>query len=81
MEQDHLVAAQRAATAFSLFGLSSRLDRDSRLIVLDLALKQGKSLVELMRLHIYREDFILFPLAHQSIQKNEFEEMDMLKVR
>lgn len=76
LEDDHIKSIQLAATVFNLFALSGRLpDHDSRLVVLDTALQQGKALAELLRLHIFREDFIVFPLAHKYISKNEFDEM------
>lgn len=77
LEDDHIKSVQLAATVFNLFALSGRLpDHDSRLIVLDLALQQGKALAELLRLHIFREDSIVFPIAHKYISKNEFDAME-----
>lgn len=76
LEDDHIKSVQLAATVFNLFALSGRLpDHDSRLVVLDIALQQGKSLVELLRLHIFREDSIVFPIAHKHISKDEFDAM------
>ncbi len=76
MEEDHLKAIQLAGIIFNLFGLCVRLpDERSRLLVLDTALEQGKTLVELLRLHIFRENNIVFPLAHQYIDKSEFDQM------
>ena len=75
-EEDHLKSIQLTAITFNFFGLVSRLpDPKSRLMVLDAALEQGKALVELLRLHIFREENIAFPLAHQSISENEFDLM------
>ena len=37
----------------------------------DLAYNNGKELVELLRLHIYREDNTLFPLAQQLLTEEE----------
>lgn len=77
LEDDHIKSVQLAATVFNLFALSGRLpDHNSRLVVLDIALQQGKSLVELLRLHIFREDSIVFPIAHQHISKHEFDTME-----
>ncbi len=76
LEDDHIKSVQLAATVFNLFALSGRLpDPDSRLVVLDIALQQGKSLVELLRLHIFRENSIVFPIAHKHISKHEFDMM------
>lgn len=76
MEDDHVKAIQLAGIIFNFFGLYSRLpDEKSRLIVLDAAIEQGKTLVELLRLHIFRENSIVFPLAHKYIEQSEFDQM------
>ena len=77
LEEDHIKIHQLAAVVFNFFGLTMRLpDLDSRLIVLDAAIEQGKVLVELLKLHIFREDNVVFPLAHKYIRQEEFELMD-----
>ncbi|MBV6494200.1 MAG: hypothetical protein LDLANPLL_02231 [Turneriella sp.] len=77
MEDDHVKSMQLAAVVLNFLGLAFRLpDERSRLIVLDAALEQGKNLVELLRLHMFREDNVLFSLAHRLISNTEFEEMD-----
>ena len=74
LEEDHLTATQQAAVVFNFLSLSHRLpDHNSRLIVLDLALEQGKSLVELLALHIFREENIVFPLAQKLLSKSELD--------
>ncbi|MBZ0167150.1 MAG: hemerythrin domain-containing protein [Candidatus Omnitrophica bacterium] len=76
MEGDHLKAIQLAGIVFNFFGLSVRLpDERSRMIVLDAAIEQGKTLVELLRLHIFRENSIVFPLGHKYIKTSEFDQM------
>jgi iron-sulfur cluster repair protein YtfE (RIC family) len=76
MEDDHLKAVQLAAVVLNFMGLALRLpDEKSRLIVLDAALEQAKTLVELMRLHIFREDNVIFSSAHRLISKSEFDHM------
>jgi len=73
MEDDHIKFIQLATLAFNMLGLASRLpDPHSRTLVYDVAYNNGKELVELLRLHIFREDSVLFPLAHQLIEKDEF---------
>lgn len=75
-EEDHIKIVQLVSVIFNFFGLVSRLsDSQSRLLVLDAALEQGKSLVELLRLHIFREDHILIPQAHRYCGFEELEEM------
>ena len=60
----------------NFLGLGSRLeDNKSREIVFELAYEQGKVIVETMRLHIYREDETLFPLAMKLISKEVLKEM------
>lgn len=74
MVDDHLKAAQLAAVVLNFLGLAMRLpDEKSRLIVLDAALEQAKALVELMRLHIFREDNVIFSSAHQLISTAELD--------
>jgi len=76
MEDEHTKAMQLAAVVLNFLGLAFRLpDERSRLIVLDAALEQGKNLVELLRLHIFREDNLVFSLAHRLISRVEFDEM------
>lgn len=76
LEDDHLKLMQLASVTFNLFGLSSRLpDISSRAITLDTSIEQGKAMIELLRLHIFREDNVVFPLAHKYILQSEFEDM------
>ncbi len=77
MEDDHFKAIQLAAVVLNFMGLSFRLpDEHSKLLVLDAALEQGKALVELLRLHIFREDNLVFPSAHRLISQVEFDRME-----
>jgi hemerythrin-like domain-containing protein len=76
MQDEHLKMIQLAAVVFNFFGLSARLpDPKSRLVTLDVAIEQGKTLVETMRLHIFREDNIVFPLAHKHIDRDTLDKM------
>jgi len=57
-------------------GLGSRLEyKISREIDFELAYKRGIAILETLRLHIYRVDDTLFPLAMKLISREEFEEM------
>lgn len=77
LEDDHIKTMQLAAITFNFLGLAARLpDPPSRAITLDAALEQGKELVELLRLHIFREDNVVFPLAVKHIAENEFREAE-----
>lgn len=76
MEDEHAKAMQLAAVVVNFLGLVFRLpDERSGMIVLDAALEQGKNLVELLRLHVFREDNVVFSLAHRLISAAEFDEM------
>ena len=77
LEDDHIKVMQLAAVTFNFFGVAPRLpDPASRALVLDAALEQGKTLVELLRLHIFREDHIVFPLAHKHVTPDELDDME-----
>ncbi len=76
MQDEHAKAMQLAAVVVNFLGLVFRLPHErSAMIVLDAALEQGKNLVELLRLHVFREDNVVFPLAHRLISAAEFDEM------
>lgn len=76
MEDEHVQIIQLSTLAFNFLGLAQRLpDVNSQSIVSDLAFEQGRQIVEILRLHIKREDETLFPLACQLIEQDEFEEM------
>lgn len=74
MEDDHVKFIQLAALAFNLLGLGSRLrDKEAQMLTFDLAYNAGRELIELLRLHIFREDETLFPLSQQVLYKKDFE--------
>lgn len=76
MEDEHVKAMQLSAIVLNFLGLTHHLpDERSRLLVLDSALEQAKSLVELLRLHLFREDNVVFPLAHRLITLGELDAM------
>lgn len=73
MEDDHNKFIQLATLSFNLLGLGSRLrDPESRAITFDLAYNNGIELTEMLRLHIFREDETLFPLAQQLLTEEDF---------
>jgi len=76
MEDEHVTFIQFSALVFNFLSLASRLpDIRSQSMVSDLAYEQGLQLIEMLRLHIQREDQTLFPLAVNLISEEEFEEM------
>ncbi|MBS1488776.1 MAG: hemerythrin domain-containing protein [Bacteroidetes bacterium] len=84
MEDDHVKFIQLGTLTFNLLGLAARLkDRTSQLFVLDTAYENGRELIELLKLHIYREDHTLFPLAQRLLSCDEFESIEnkMLRYR
>ena len=61
LETDHVKSIQMAAVAFNMLALFLRIpDEKSRFIILDIALNQAKELLELLKVHIYREDTMIF---------------------
>lgn len=76
MEDEHAKAMQLAAVVLNFLGLVFRLpDERSGMIVLDAVLEQSKNLIELLRFHVFREDSLVFPLAHRLIIRAEFDAM------
>lgn len=72
LEDEHIKSIQLAAVIFNLFALFSRIpDERSRIMVLDVAVQESKALVELLKVHIFREDTILFTYAHNNLSKDE----------
>lgn len=76
LEDDHLTLAQTAAVAFNFFSLFGKLaDDKSRALVLDVALQKSDDLIELLRLHIFREESSLIAQAHKIFSKEELDKM------
>lgn len=72
MEDEHIKVAQAAAIVFNFLGLGSRLpDSRSKEITFEAAFEQGMAIVETMKLHIFREENILFPQAMKLISKDD----------
>ncbi len=76
MLEDHVKIVQLSALAFNMMSLAFRLpDRASSLMVLDLAIEQCKALHEALKLHIFREDHIVWTLAHKYLTPAELDDM------
>jgi hemerythrin-like domain-containing protein len=76
MEDDHIKFIQLGTLCFNMLGLAARLgDERSRMFVYDLAYDNGRELAEMVRLHIHREDNVLFPLAQKLLKPAEFAAM------
>lgn len=73
---DHLQVLQLSAVIFNFFAVASRLpDPESRGIVLTAAVEQGQILAEQLRLHMFREDHVVFSLAHEYLSEAELDAM------
>lgn len=73
MEDDHLKVNQSTCLVFNLLGLAPRLDdAKSREILLEHAFNLGQEIVETLRLHIFKENTVIFPLAQQLISEDEW---------
>lgn len=72
MEDDHIKFIQLGSLTFNLLGLAPRYrDEQARMFTYDVAYNNAKELVELLKLHIFREDNTLFPLAQKFLSKEE----------
>lgn len=76
MEDDHVKFIQLGALTFNLLGLATRItDEKSRIFIFETAYNNGRELIELMRLHIFREDHTLFPLAQKLLTPADQDEI------
>ncbi|MBK7128021.1 MAG: hemerythrin domain-containing protein [Crocinitomicaceae bacterium] len=72
MEDDHVKFIQLGSLIFNFLGLAARLpDGHSRYLVLDIAFHNGKELVELLKLHVFREDNTVLPMAQKLFTTEE----------
>ncbi|PKP51558.1 MAG: hypothetical protein CVT95_00590 [Bacteroidetes bacterium HGW-Bacteroidetes-12] len=78
MEDDHVKFIQLGALVFNFLGLAPRLrDTQSRIFTYDVAFNNAKELIELIRLHIFREDNTLFPLAQKFMTPEDFKNITL----
>jgi len=76
LEAEHTEAIQLSGMILNCFSLYPQiLEKDSKQVVLTHMLVLGKKLVELMELHIFREDKIIFCLAQKLLSEAEFDKM------
>ncbi len=72
LEDEHVKIIQMVSVTFNIFALFVRIpDERSRIMILDVALNQAKELLELLKLHIYREDTIIFSYANRHLSMDE----------
>ncbi|KUG26455.1 hypothetical protein ASZ90_003703 [hydrocarbon metagenome] len=73
IEDEHIKVAQAGAIVFNFLGLGSRLpDQRSKEITFQAAYEQGIAIIETMKLHIFREENILFSQAMKLFGEKEF---------
>jgi len=76
MQDDHTRGVRLAAVACSFFGLAARLpDEQSGMLTLSSAVQQSKDLIDLIRLHIFREETILFGFANKHFSVEELDRL------
>ncbi len=76
LEDEHVKTIQLSSVTFNMFALFARIpDERSRLMILDVAINQARELIELLKLHIYREDTIIFSYAHKNFSFEELSEI------
>ncbi|MCP4869910.1 MAG: hemerythrin domain-containing protein [Proteobacteria bacterium] len=77
LRADHLHVVQLSAVMLNFFGIAGRLpDRASQRMVIEAGIRQGKALVELLRLHMFREDEVLFSLAHKLLTAEDLAHLE-----
>ncbi|MCC6850271.1 MAG: hemerythrin domain-containing protein [Deltaproteobacteria bacterium] len=73
---EHLKAVQLAAVVLNLLRVGSCLpDERSARIVIGAALREAENLIELLRLHMFREDNIVFASAQRLLSTAELDAM------
>ena len=76
LEAEHTEAIQFMGMILNSFSLYPRIsDKNSKQIILDQMLIMGKKFVELLELHIFREDKIIFCLAQKLLSPADFNKM------
>lgn len=76
MEDDHVKFIQLGSLTFNLLGLAPRFrDEQSKMFTYDVAYNNAIELVELIRLHVFREDNTLFPLAQKYLSAEQFKQI------
>lgn len=82
MEDDHLKVAQASALVFNLLGIASRLrDENSRATLNQIAYDQGREIIEVMRLHILKENEVLLPQAQHLLDGEELHTVGLKMAR
>ncbi len=73
MSDDHLKMMQVGSLIFNLLGIYVRIpDVVSRNLIADIIFNKGMELIDLLRIHIYQEENILFPQSVRFLSSEEF---------
>lgn len=76
LEDDHLKIMQRFTLMFNFLSLAGRLpDAASRAVTFDVAIEQGFELVELLKLHLFREENVVFAKANSYLTSDELNDI------
>lgn len=76
LENEHIEAIQIATLAFNYYELSTRLrDEKSCKLVFKMANQKSVTLIELLKLHMFREDDIVFGRAMDLLTKEDMDGM------
>ena len=76
LEDDHVKIGQHLTLMFNFLALAHRLPEAAcRALTFDVATEQGFALIELLRLHIFREENIAYPQAHRYLTQEDFAPM------
>lgn len=82
MRDEHMKVLQLASVVLNLIRVASILpDEKSAMLVVDMAVREATSLVEVLRLHMFREDNIVFSSACRMISAAEFDEMQARRMK
>ena len=77
LKGDHVQYLQISAVMINFFRIAPTLpDERSRLMVLSAAIRQARELVDNLKLHIFREDEIVFSLAQKLLTTEELDEIE-----
>ncbi len=74
LEGEHVEAMKTGAVAFSFLALAHRMQNPASMqMVLSIAVERSESLIEILRLHTFREDKIVFRMAQDFLDAQEFD--------
>lgn len=76
MEDEHQEAFKVATEAVCVWDLLAHIfDATSRAVILKTFIRKSNTLLEMMRLHIYREDEIIFSLAQRHLSREVLDQL------